>query len=106
LTSLQKAVEARAEELGFPRPQRLDGKDQPTPYIDFLGQLPELLADQERRGKEPKRPAVPPRGGDKSARIAALIRDLDQAVARQWGQAGGGSLGVASVVKALIAACD
>ncbi len=106
LTSLQKAVEARAEELGFPHPNRLDGKDQPTPYIDFLGQLPELLADQERRAKEPKRPAVPPRGGDKSARIAALIRDLDQAVARQWGQPGGVSLGEASAVKALIAEGD
>jgi hypothetical protein len=106
LTSLQKAVEARAEGLGFPHPQRFDGKDQPTPYIDFLGQLPELLADQERRAKEPKRPAVPPRGGDKSARIAALIRDLDQAVARQWGQPGGVSLGEASAVKTLIAEGD
>ena len=48
LTSLQKAVETRAEELGFPRPERHDGKDQPTPYIDFLGQLPDRLCRWQR----------------------------------------------------------
>lgn len=106
LTSLQKAIETRAEELGFPHPNRLDGKAEPVPYIDFLGQLPQFLADQERRAKEPKRPPVPPKGGDRSARIAALIRDLDGAVARQWGQPGGVSLGEASAVKALIAEGD
>ncbi len=50
LTALQKAVETRAEAMGFAHPQRLvDRGEGPAPYIEFLGQLPELLADHERR---------------------------------------------------------
>jgi hypothetical protein len=86
LTALQKAVEAKAETLGFARPRRPgDRGESPAPYIDFLGQLPELLADHERRAREPKRPRTPPAGADKNARIAALIADLDQAFAQQFG---------------------
>ena len=72
------------------------------PYIDFLGQLPELLADHERRAREPRRPPVPPAGADKTARIAALIAELDQVAARQWGQPGGVSLGASPIVQALV----
>ena len=50
LTTLQKAVEAQAEAMGFDHPRRLvDRGEGPAPYIEFLGQLPELLADHERR---------------------------------------------------------
>ena len=50
LTALQKAVEAKAKALGFPRQRRPgEGREGTAPYIDFLGQLPELLADHERR---------------------------------------------------------
>ena len=107
LTALQIAVEAKADEMGFDRPRRFgDRGEGPAPYLDFLGQLPELLADQERRAREPKRPPVPPPGGEPKARIAALIDDLDQAAARQMSQPGGVSLGEAEVVKALIAEGD
>jgi hypothetical protein len=104
LTALQKAVEAKAEALGFARPQRLvDRGEGPAPYIDFLGQLPELLADHERRAREPKRPLAPPAAGaDRKARIAALIADLDQVFAPQFGQPGGVSLGESPIVRALI----
>ena len=43
-----------------------------------------------------------PKGGDKNARIAALIADLDQVFARQFGQPGGVSLGESPIVQALI----
>ena len=107
LAPFQKTVEASAEELGFPKPRQLTANgDREAPFIDFLGQLPELLADAERRASEPKRPPVPPPGGDKSARVAALVRNLDQAAARQWGQPGGVSMGEAAVVQDLIAEGD
>ncbi len=108
LTKLRAAAEAKAGEMGFARPQNF-GNDQSAahPYIDFLKQLPELLADAERRAPEPKRPPIPPPGGpDRSSRIAALIRDLDQIQVNQSGQPGGVNLGEAATVQALIAEGD
>ena len=88
-TALQGAVEEKAEAMGFARPGRLvDRGEGPAPYIDFLGQLPEFLVDHERRAREPKRPPPPTGGADRKARIAALIADLDQVFARQFGQPG------------------
>jgi hypothetical protein len=105
LTRLQRDVETRAEAMGFDHPRRLvDRGEGPAPYIEFLGQLPELLADHERRAREPKRPPVPPPGADPKKRIAALIAALDQVAARQFSQPGGVSLGGAPVVRALVEA--
>ncbi len=107
LTTLQKDVETRAKAMGFNYPRRPgDGAEGSAPYIHFLDQLPELLADQERRAREPKRPPVPPQGTDPKKRITALIADLDQVAARQFGQPGGVSLGDSPVVQALVEAGD
>ncbi|MGP0064527.1 MAG: hypothetical protein ACLQGP_13130 [Isosphaeraceae bacterium] len=103
LTAFQKAVEARAASMGFDHPRRIvDRGEGPAPYIEFLGQLPDLLADQERRAREPKRLPVPPPGTDPKQRIAALIADLDQVAARQFSQPGGVSLGGSPVVQSLV----
>jgi hypothetical protein len=78
LLTARTAIEAKANELGFPdRQAPSDQRRESTPYLEFLTQLSELAADQERRAKEPKRGPVPPPGTDRAARIAALIRDLD-----------------------------
>src|SRR5262249_6499312 len=73
LTAFQKAVDAKAADMGF----QLNGANPigrpiPTSYLNSLGELPLFLADQERRAKEPARRPNPPRGGDPSARVAAL----------------------------------
>ena len=71
--------------------------------FDFLGQLPEFLADQERRARERARPPVDrPAGDDPEERTAALIRDLDQVAVRQWGQPGGVTMGESPIVRELI----
>jgi hypothetical protein len=107
LTALQTVVEATAVAMGFARPRQFVNRGEgPAPYIDFLGQLPELLADHERRAREPKHQTAPPKGGDKNVRIAALIADLDQVFVRQFGQPGGVSLGESPIVQALIAEGD
>ena len=49
---------------------------------------------------------MPPPGADQKARITALIADLDQVAARQFGQPGGVSLGESPVVKALVEVGD
>ena len=79
LSAFAKAAEAKAAELGFPRGHGGVRINNEIPgYFPYLRQLPELLADQERRAKEPARGPIPKHGGDPSARVAALIRDLDQ----------------------------
>ncbi len=76
LSAFVKAAQARAKEMGFEwDPTHGNGR---AGYFPFLRQLPELLADQERRASEPPRGPIPPRGADPAARVAALIRDLDQ----------------------------
>jgi hypothetical protein len=82
LDALARSVEAKAEAMGFVRPE---GR---TRYIDFLDQAPELLADQERRAREREQPA-PPSPAQGPGRIAGLIRNLDQVAVRQWSQPGG-----------------
>ena len=63
LSAFAKAAEARAMELGFEREQDRFGNDRRA-YFPFLRQLPELLADQERRAKDAVRGPIPPHGAD------------------------------------------
>lgn len=68
------------------------GRKEDTLMFDWLKPLPELLADQERRAREPS-PAPPVADAPQAERISAAIRALDQVAARQWGQPGGISFG-------------
>jgi hypothetical protein len=107
LTAFQKAVEARAEAMGLAHPPSPDGRGQgPAPYVGFLGQLPDLLADQERRAREPRRAPAPPPPADRKARIAALIADLDQVAAPSDDLSGLVSLDESPIIKALVEAGD
>jgi hypothetical protein len=102
LAAFAPLAEAEARKRGF-KPDRDRGK---AAFLDFLEQLPDLVADQERRAREgPHEPVVcigPGREKDQGKRIAALIARLDEVSARQWGQPGGVSLGSDPVVEALI----
>ena len=102
LVKIQAAIEAKAEEMGFAHPNSFDRNGKPSPYVEFLGQLPEFLADQERRAIEPKASPAPQPGADRSARITALIRDLDQVKAGESIQFGWNDWSASPVVKSLI----
>ena len=78
LARFRDLASARADAMGFPQGSAEPGGAGPAPRFYFLTQLDELLRDQERRAKMPPRGPIPRKGGDPSARIAALIRDLDQ----------------------------
>lgn len=101
LSAFEKAVDVRASEMGFER--NTNYQDQPPSYFPWHRQLPELLADHERRAREPARGPIPRRGTDPAARVAALIRDLDQIDERQISSPGAASPGNSPLVKALIA---
>ncbi|MCW3060828.1 MAG: hypothetical protein JWQ02_2649, partial [Capsulimonas sp.] len=78
-------------------------------YLLFLEPLPRLLADGERRLREGKRaPSLDDikKIPNKKSRIAALIENLDQITARQWGQPGGVSLSGDLIGRALVAEGD
>ncbi len=77
LSAFATAAETRALEMGFARDPNGFGNEIPS-FFPFLSQLPALLADHERRAREAPRGPVPPTGTDPAARVAALIRDLDQ----------------------------
>ena len=93
LDALALAVETKAEAMGFARPDRQVPAGQVAPYIEFLNQLPEFRDDQERRARSGPTRRPRSRARASNARVAALIRDLDQVAARQWGQPGGVVLG-------------
>jgi len=78
VAAFTKAAGARLEGLGFPRPDRHGMGSEAVPYFPDLGQLRDLLADQERRAAEPPRGPVPGPDAPAAERVAALIRDLDQ----------------------------
>ena len=78
LVQIQKAVETEADRRGF---EHYEYEGEQWPHLRFLGSLPALLRDQERRAREPERQHVLEVGldkyPDKPERIAALIRDLE-----------------------------
>ncbi len=104
LSAFRMAAEARARELKLEREQGYLVSDPPA-YFPFLSQLPELLADQERRAKGSARGQIQPRGSDPVARVAALIRDLDE-LAFQGATDLGNSPDGSPLVQALVAEGD
>ena len=106
LVALDAAVEARASAMGFARSARPTPPGQVPHYLDFLDQAPRLLADQERRARERSDLPRPPTGEGAPARVAGLIRDLDQVVVRPQFQFGGVNLIASPVVGALAAEGD
>lgn len=109
LTEIQPMIEAEAAKRGFPHPQSPgNGMQKPKeqPYLPFLDQLPQLLADLERRAQLPKEKNVIEIGltnfPSQSERIAALIENLDLVNARQFGQPGWVATQTDPIVQALI----
>ncbi len=94
LAEVQPKIEAEAARRGFRRPERYGAQrdKQAQPYLDFLEQLPALVADLERREREGHRASVMvgglTNGLNTTQRIAALIRDLEFVNARQYSQPG------------------
>ena len=104
LDAFREAVDAKADELQLQgRKESPGGRKMGSPYIEFLDQLPELLADQERRARERANPLPPPAGGEK---VTPLIRDLDQVTITIWNSPGGAYLGGSPAIKGLIAIGD
>jgi hypothetical protein len=89
LRAIGPTIEAEADRRGFER--------RDAAHMDFLDQVPALLADQERRAVEEA--AGQGAGGD---RVVEMIRALELVDARQWGQPGGVDLGQDRRVKALV----
>ena len=79
LVKFRDVASAKAEKMGLAMPdQRNRAGSRPAPLLSFLNPVDLLLRDHERRAKMPRRGPIPKKGGDPSARVAALIRDLDQ----------------------------
>ena len=108
LAEVQPKIEAECARRGFQRQRDYDYQHQgeEKPYLDFLGQLPLILADLERRAKEGPRTNIVEAGitnyPDQTKRIAALVDDLDLVSARQWGQPGWVNLPEDPIVSLLI----
>ena len=81
LTALAAQINTKAQKL-----DKKGSVSDKRPFLYFLAQLPQLLADSERRVKEPAYKPVlsttpPPTG---KARIDGLIRDLEQATGGRY----------------------
>jgi len=94
LADVQPKIEAECARRGFQRQQYYDNqhRGEEKPYLDFLDQLPQILADLERRAKGPAKTNIIEAGitnyPDQTKRIAALVDKLDLVNARQWSQPG------------------
>lgn len=112
LATAQPQIEAACAARGFKRQNYWDSRREKElqPYLNFLDQFPNILADLERRDKEGSHVSIVTTGitnvTDQSERIATLIHDLDLAAARQWGQPGWVSPSEDAIVGALIAEGD
>ena len=108
LSEVQPKIEAECARRGFRQQPYFDSRrqGQNQPYLNFLDQLPQILADLEHRAKGPAKINIIEAGitnyPDQTKRVAALVDDLDLVSARQWGQPGWVELPEDSIVSALI----
>ena len=108
LSEVQPKIEAECARRGFRQQPYFDSRrqGQNQPYLSFLDQLPQILADLEHRAKEPAKINIIEAGitnyPDQTKRIALLVNDLDLVSARQWSQPGGVNLPEDPIVSALI----
>src|SRR5258705_5658980 len=112
LAPLQAALEAEVDRRGLQSDYYYQSELKQNPkYLIFLKSVTSLLRDQERRANERQRNSAPrqlaianelSKRSPPSARIMALIRDLDEVRAYQAGQPGGVDLTEDATVKALI----
>lgn len=112
VATIQPQIEAEAKNRKLKPPNLSHSdSDKPLPYLAFLGLLPTLLADQERRqvatNLTPHRQSAIEAGPDsfptQQAWIAALIHDLEDVAQSQTGQPGWADLRQSPIVQALIA---
>ncbi len=107
LAKFRDLATAKAEAMGFTQLTRQNlGGAEPVARFPFLNQIDDLLRDHERRATMPPRGPIPPKGGDPSARIAALIRDLDQINEQQMMSPGSANPGSSPRVSELVAEGD
>lgn len=108
LVEVQPKIEAECARRGFSRQPYFDSsrQGQEQPHLNFLGQLPQIIADLERRAKERAKINVIEAGitnsPDQAKRITALIDNLDLVSTRQWSQPGWVNLTEDPIVSALI----
>jgi hypothetical protein len=108
LAEVQPKIEAEAARRGFRRQEYYDSarRGKAKPYLDFLEQLPQLLADLERRARKGPRVSVVESGltnlPTPTERVAALVRDLELVQARQRSQPGWVNPAEDPIVQALI----
>jgi len=108
LDAVRPKLETEADRRGFERSEDFFTPTHPKlPHFSFLEPVPKLLADEQRRVKEGPHRTVLETGRDKfpdkTGRIRALIADLEEVNARQWGQPGGVALNFDPIVLALVA---
>lgn len=107
LTQSQPLIEAEVKTRN-PKQYPTNGsiKEEGSPALPFLKNLPELLADSKRRLTDSKPPALDLaalKTKPQAERIATLIQHLDEVAARQSGQPGGVGLDASPISSALIA---
>lgn len=94
LTKIQPLIEAEAKKRGVK--QMTGSGNSKLPYLQYLTQLPALLADCERRVADQNNPPKPKNG------IAKLIDDLQNVNEKQWGQPGGVPISRSPQVQTLV----
>lgn len=108
LTAARPFIEADCARRGFRRPPSWESRSggERTAYLDFLWQLPQILADLERRSAEADRQNIITLDLTPERETKRLILRLDHVHAFQSGQPGGVDLAGDKIVAALVAQGD